>query len=127
ASWPPDSSESEGKGAGAGIQELDLEGALANAARLADQLIQPLFVDHAAAVLGHVLAGIATRRLAINGDSKAHRLAILAGTEHQVHIARLEAEHQLPTGAIQRGVFLAHRPAASQRPLVELQAARCGV
>src|SRR5678816_955654 len=86
------SAERERVGLHAGIQELDRERAVLDRLRLTDQLIQTLLVDHADALRIHVDASILRRRAAVDRHAEAHALAVLAWTEHQMQVARMEAE-----------------------------------
>src|SRR6185436_5583469 len=81
----------------AGVEEGDREGAVADRALLPDKLVEPLPGDLAAAVGGVVDSRILTRRLSVERNLEAHRLAGRR-TEHQVEVSCVEAEGDLAPG-----------------------------
>src|SRR5918998_3889187 len=68
----PDLAEGEGVGVDARVNEGDLEGALADRARLADELIQARFGDGAVAPVVHVGPVGGARRLALEAHPGPH-------------------------------------------------------
>jgi hypothetical protein len=85
-----ESTEGEGVGLSAGIEELDLEEALA-AARHAHELVEALPVDRAQALFVHVVPMIRLRRLAIQQHLESYGSATFRDTEHEMQVARMEA------------------------------------
>ena len=67
-----------------------------------------------------VHAVIGAGRLAVDEDAKAHRLARSAA-EHEVEVASLEAEGNLPVRLRQQRPLWLDRPASAQGPFVELE------
>src|SRR5690606_21287703 len=87
------------------------------AAALAHELVEALAVDGAVAGRVDVAAGIRARRLAVQRDPEAHRGAVLRRCQHQVQVARAEAQGDAGAGALGAREFRLHRPAAFERPL----------
>src|SRR5271157_5371978 len=82
----------EGIGARAGVEKFNREQSVADGALLPHQLIEPLARHHAFALRIDVGAVVAARRLAVDGHAKPRRLAVGAGAEHQMQVARMETE-----------------------------------
>ncbi len=110
--WPcPSSAERERVADYAGIQELDLERAVANVAGLADQLIEALFRHRAVAVridVGAMIAARRRRRRAARGSGRACR----PGWARARGAGRGPGSGTrcAPARAFARRVLLAHRP-----------------
>src|SRR5690349_831503 len=62
-------------GLDAWIEKLDLEQSISDRLRLSDQLVQPLFIHSAVALVVNVDAMRCARRLSINAQAKSHRRA----------------------------------------------------
>src|SRR5215468_9637148 len=67
------SPEREREGLHAGIEELDLEGAIADRPALSDELVEALLRHHAVAGGVDVVAVVGARGRAVEGDAEAHR------------------------------------------------------
>src|SRR5688572_30263710 len=80
----------------AGIQELNLEPSIDNAARLANQLIQALFGSHAVAARLDVETVRGGRRLPIERDAKADRAAGSRRSHHQMQVAGMKVVADSP-------------------------------
>src|ERR1700721_1115827 len=76
------SSEGEGKGLHARIQEFNLESSIFHSSLLADQLIQAMLLHRAGAAGIGVAAVIVAGCGAINFHHEAHRLAVLRGAQY---------------------------------------------
>jgi hypothetical protein len=72
-------------------------------------------------VLVDVLAVRRARSLAVEEHAEGNRPARSAG-QHEMHVARVEAQRDAATGLVQRGALRSDRPLAGQRPVVEAQA-----
>src|SRR5918994_6877055 len=97
------------------LEELDLEGALADRSRLADELVGPLLGDTAIALgidVGAVRAGC---RLAIETHPEWDRGAARGRPHHQVHITSLESDSEPGVRRRRRGGTPRDRPAARRR------------
>jgi hypothetical protein len=111
------SAEGEGIHMSAGIEELDLKQVFARRGQ-PDQLVQPVRVNHAAAVCGNVRAVLFQRRLSVDRNAKAHRTRAGFPPQHQVQVTGVEAQGQACTGARCDGTLGFDNPITAQRPLV---------
>jgi len=121
---PSGLAEGERVGLGARVEEGDLEGAVGNRAGLADELVQPLFGHHPAALVVDVGPVRRTRRLPVKQHPVSHRGSWCGRPHDQVQVAGVEAVGDLPAGRVRRGGLLARRPLSRQRPVVEPQLRR---
>src|ERR687885_2485571 len=113
---PRASAEGEREGLNARIEELDLEVAVGDGTRLADQLIQPL-LGHRAAALGVDVAAVRlARRSPVEPHAKAHGGASRGRSQDEVQIARMKAIRDPAVGLVQHGWLLLHGPVTHQRP-----------
>ena len=101
----------------AGIEELDLEGAIDDRPRLPYQLIQPLFANGAAAAVVHVQAVSRTWRLPVHRHAEAYRALLPRRPHHQVNVARVKATQNPATGSVQDRSLIrhVHSPARAHR------------
>ena len=119
------SAEREAVGLGAGVEELDLEAAVVDRARLADQLIGALLVERPAAVARHV-GPVRVRRRGWpsrntrNGIGRPSR----GRAHHEVDVARLELERDPAARLVRDRGVTRDRPRARERPRVERQRRR---
>src|SRR6185437_8037784 len=118
--------EGEGEGLHAGIEELDLEGAVFNRPLLAHQLIEAMKRDRAQALSVGVGAMVRARGGAVNGDLEADGLAVRRA-QHQVEIPGVEAIDDRPVGLFQNRHLRADFPGAGKTPLIVRGANRRGV
>src|SRR5919202_329629 len=107
---PRASAEGEREGLHARIEELDLELAVEDGPRLADQLIQPLLGHRALARGVDVAAVRLARRSPVEPHPKADGGASHGGSQDQVQIARVEAIRDPAAGLVQNGWLLLHGP-----------------
>ncbi len=59
-------------------QKLYAEGAVTNTTMLTNQLIEPIFRDHAVSICVGIHAMVSAGRLAIEGNPETHRLPVRA-------------------------------------------------
>ncbi len=104
--------EGEGVDLGARVEEGDLEGALDDARRLPDELVQPLIDQGAVAFVVHVEPVRRPRRLAVEQNAVTHRAAGRRRTHDSVQVARLEPVDDPAVG----GVGLAELSSAVHSP-----------
>ena len=71
------------------------------ASALANQLIEPLLRDRSVALLVDVEAVRVARRLSVDEHPKRHRGPSLPRAQDEVDVAGVEAERDLPAGAVQ--------------------------
>src|SRR3954469_25880718 len=83
--------ERERIGLNTGIQKLDLEMSIRDAARLPDQLIQARSGGAAVALGVNVNPVRRARRLAVDADTKSHRGSRCRRTHHDVQVAGVKA------------------------------------
>ncbi len=103
----------------AGIKKADFECVVANGARLADELVEPL-CGHGTVAIGIGIGPMSvTGRLAIDGHLEAHRFAVGTRAEHQMQIAGMEAVVDATVLVVQRGLLGSNSPVARQAPFVE--------
>src|SRR3954451_3018460 len=119
--------EGEGVGLGAGVGELDLEGALGDGSVLPDELVQPLLGKRAGAVLVHVGSVIRAGRLPVEEHPEVGWRSGHGWSHDQVEVAGLEPVGDLPAGRTEPDDLVLHRPVTSQGPVIELQLRRGGV
>ena len=80
--------------------------------RLSDQLIQPLPVHRAGALLVDVDAVRHTRRVLVDPHVKSHGPAGRIGSHDQIHVSGVETVGDSPIGRIERCCLCPHRPFA---------------
>ncbi|MNT70680.1 hypothetical protein D3C72_2090930 [compost metagenome] len=88
------------------------------------QLVQPLFGHAATAIRGDIHAVSITRRLAVDRDFEAHRLALHARSQHQVQVSGMEAVDNTAARSRRGGMLGANVPLPVQCPVVERQQRR---
>src|SRR6266566_5627944 len=115
------SAEGEDKGLHARIEELDLELAISNVPRLADQLIQPRFAHRAVALLVNVTSMSRTRLLSIEEHAKAYGRSSCCRPHDQVQIASMKAVRNAPVGRMQHGGLTSHCPLTRKGPIIDPQ------
>src|SRR2546428_9103641 len=91
ASYRSISAERERKRLHAGIEKLDLEAAIRDRPRLADQVIQALLGHRALALLVDVAAVRASRRLAVDAHAEPHRRTFRRRSQDHMEIAGVKA------------------------------------
>src|SRR5262245_8679745 len=123
----PWSSEGEHVGLDAGVVELDLEQAVADRWRLADQLVHPLVVGGAVAGVVDVEAVGGPGGLAVEPYGEAHGWAPGRWAHHEVEVAGVEPERDGAPWSAELRRFHAESPVAGQCPLVGAQLGRCRV
>src|ERR1700733_14328925 len=104
------SSEGEGEGLHARIQEFNLESPIFYSSLLADQLIQAMFLHRAGAAGIGVAAVIVAGRGAVDFHHEAHRLAVLRGSKYEVQIARVKAVQNPGVRGLRNRIFEAYIP-----------------
>src|SRR5579884_227163 len=115
------SAERERESLHACIEKLDLELAIRNMPRLADQLIEPRVGQRAVALLVNVNSMSRPRRLSIEEHAKSHGRSSRCRSHDQMEIAGVKAVRDAPVGRVQhRGPSL-HRPLTRKGPLIEPQ------
>src|SRR5260221_7342375 len=103
----------------AGIEELDLEGALRDRPGLADQLIRALVPDDPLAT-GLDVAPVGTARdLAVEIDPERDRGAPCGGAHDEVEVAGVEPEGDPSAGFVQDRGVPSDRPGPREVPVVE--------
>src|SRR5688572_10929188 len=112
---------------GAWVEELDLDEALVDRVRLADELIQALVGQRAVARLVDVETVRRARRLAIEQHPETHGCSSGCRAHDQVGIAGLEPERDTPAALVQHRGVLRDRPVADGRPLVEPESRWLGI
>jgi hypothetical protein len=115
--------EGEDVRAYAGVEERDPEGARGDRAVLADELVHPRLDQRAFAGLVEVEAVGVPGRLAVEADGESDWSVRVRRREDQIEVARPEAIRDRTGGRFEHGGFLADRPLAGERPLVEREPA----
>src|SRR4051794_31359689 len=113
------SAEGEDVRAHAGVEKRDLERARGARAALADELVHPRLGDRAFPGLVDVQAVGVPGRPTVEAYGEADRRARVRRLQDQVDVARLEAIRDRTGGRFERRGFVADRPLAAERPLVE--------
>jgi hypothetical protein len=113
--------EGEGVGLDARVEEGDLEGALADRARLADELVEPRFGDRAVALVVDVDAVRGARRLPVEPHAEPHGRPPCCRSHDQMEVAGVEAVGDPPVGSVQHDGLSVNRPVTSNGPMVEPQ------
>ena len=75
-------------------------------ALLAHELVEPLAGHHALALGVGVRAMVVAERLAVEGRDEAHRLAVFAGTEHQMQVSGVEPVFDGSVRLVERRLLL---------------------
>src|SRR5262249_7784104 len=118
------SSEGEHEHLDARLEELDLEPPVADRRRLADQLVDPLVVGGAVAMLIDVDAVGATRRLTVETHGEPHGGAPNRWTHYEMQIAGVELIRDGTARFIEPRRHGVDLPVARQCPLVAPQFGR---
>src|SRR5829696_9163967 len=116
-----DLAEGEGVGVDAWVEEGDLEGALADQAGLADELVQAWFGDGAVALVVDVDPVGGARWLPVDPHVEPHGSPLGWRSHDQVQIPGVEAVGDLPLGLVERDGLWLDRPVTSKGPMVEPQ------
>src|SRR5262245_10912614 len=87
-----------------GVEKLDLERTIAYRTLLTNQLIEPLLLHDARAVGVDIGAMISRWSRAVHAHAESHGLAVGAGPENEVQVARLEMKHDLAGRGVQHGI-----------------------
>jgi hypothetical protein len=100
---------------GAGLEERDLQGLLADRVELAHQLVQAAVPEKAVSVLVDVDPVRGAGSLAVEEHAEGDR-ASLSGREHEMRVARVEAEADAPPGLPEHDMLrpIVHSPARAQ-------------
>jgi hypothetical protein len=117
---PRESAEGEVKGLRAGIQKLNLELAIGDRFRLANELVEPLPDNRAAALAVNVRSVSGARGLSVEEHTKSYGGSSRRGSHDEIEVARVEAVCDSSRGLVQRNGLLANGPIAGERPLVEV-------
>src|ERR1700733_11983688 len=118
------SAERECKSLQARIEKLDLESTVRNRAALANELIETLARDSAAAVGIDVGAVIAAGNAAVDCHPKADRLAVPRRPENEMQVARMKTIDNAAIRFVERRMFGAHGPIAREIPVIESKGRR---
>src|SRR3954470_5818317 len=119
--------EGKREGLDARIEELDLELAIGNRARLTDELVETLRGHAAVALRVGVGSMCCLGRLAIDQHAEANRGSRPGRSHDQIYVPRVKAVHDAPVCFLQDDGVAPRRPVSGGRPLVEAQASGCGV
>src|SRR5580698_6999798 len=106
------STKSKREGLRAGIQELDLKGAVLNRILLADELVEAVVDNLPVTLRVGIHSMILSRRLAVNQHAESNRLSVGSRPQHQVHIPRVEAVNDFASCGIETRHLLMIRPIA---------------
>src|SRR5437667_2786111 len=104
-----------------GVEELDLEQSIADRRGLVDQLIHPLVVGNAVAVLVDIDAVRAPRWLAVEVDAESHRRVRGRRPHHEMKVTGMEAIRDGANRFIEAHGNDPDRPVTRQRPLIATQ------
>ena len=122
----PRSAEREGEGLDAGVEELDLELPISDGLRLPDQLVHTGFDNGAVAGFVDVEAVRRSGWLSVEPHAELHR-PVAAGPQDQMEVACVKAEHDAAVDFVEDRGFLADRPIAAQRPMIQSEVFGNGV
>src|SRR5437588_9770754 len=103
------------------IEKLDLELAISNVPRLADQLIQPLLDNRAVALVVNITSVSSARSLSIDEHAKAHGRSSRCRSHDEMEIAGVKAVRDPPVGRVQHRSPSLHRPLTRKGPMIEPQ------
>ena len=109
----------EVKNLNAGIQELDLKGAVYDWAFLPNELIHAGLANFAVAVRRGVNSVILAGRGAVQRDFEPNRLAVLRRSQNQIQVAAWNRNTTLPGTSLQHRCFRADVPRSDESPLVQ--------
>src|SRR5512133_2436449 len=104
----------------AGLEESDLQRPLADRVVLAHELVQAAVPEQAVAVLVDIHAVRGAGSLAVEEHPKRNPLARF-GSEHEMRVARVEAEGDAAAGLVENDILAPDRPLASEGPVVQRQ------
>ena len=119
--------EREHEGLDARLGEGDLERPVGDRAALADQLVQPLLIDYALALLVDVEAVSLAGRLAVDEHMERDGASSRAWAHYEVDVASVKAEGDPSVRAVEHAGTAFDRPLAGERPLVEPERLRLRV
>jgi drug/metabolite transporter (DMT)-like permease len=114
----PGLAEGERVGLGARDGERDLEGPVRNGAALADELVQPLFGQRAAALAVGVGPVRLARGLPVDEHAEPDGGSRRGRPHDEVEVASVEAVGDLAWSRVKRGGSFPDRPVARQRPVI---------
>lgn len=118
---PPDLAEGEHIGFDAGIEERDLEGALIDGSRLADELIAAPIGGDAVTALIDVDPACGAWVASVDTDAESNRLSMLRRPHYEIEVAGAEAVCERPAGLVQFRRRSADGPFTGEGPAVEPQ------
>src|SRR5256885_15321651 len=121
------SSEREHERLDSGVEELDFEQPVADPRGLADQLIRPLVVRNAVAVVVDVDTVRAPGRLAVETDPESHSRVRGRRPHDEMKVTGMEAIRDGAAWRIETRGNGADRPVACERPLVATQPGGRGI
>ena len=101
------------------IQKLDLECSIDDWLGLSNQLMEPLIDDRSITALVHIHSVRGARWLPIDRHAKANGTFSSRWTHYEMEIARVKAVDDPAVRAARDGRLPAHRPIATQCPLIE--------
>src|SRR5207249_10481138 len=102
--------EGERVGLYTGVEEHDLVRTVGDGARLTNQLIEPLVVDRAVALVVDVESASSARRLSVDEGAKPDGGSSLGRAHDEIEIACVEAVRDRPVGFVQPRGLSSHRP-----------------
>jgi hypothetical protein len=97
-----------------------LEGAVANRSPLANQLIKALLLDRPGAQFIDIESMSLARRFTIEEHLERHRRPTRKRAHYKVDVARMEAEEDSPTGAVEHARPRLECPIPCEGPMVQL-------
>jgi hypothetical protein len=105
----------------AGCEEGDVEGAVGDGSRLAEQLVEPLLGDGSAALFVNVESVSVAGRFAIDEYAERHRSTSRTRCHDEVDVAGVEAEKDSAAGAVEYARPTLDRPIPVEGPMVQIQ------
>jgi len=101
------------------VLKLDCEDVVCDGSFLPHQLIQAMVCHDAIALCIRVHAMIVAWSLAVNGHPEANRLSIFHWTKHEMQVAGMKMEYDLPIGRFENRNLFAIDPIAGKSPLIQ--------
>ena len=102
-------------------REVDLECAVGDRPRLANQLIEPLLGHHSVAFSIDVEPMRIAGRFAVDEHLERHGRTSLPWSQDEMHVAGMEAERDASAGLVQHAGPALDRPITGESPVVEPQ------
>src|SRR5262245_2090262 len=103
-------SEGEHVGADTGIEAFDLESAIRDRPRLADQLIEARFLHGPPSLRVHIRSMVGRRRSAVDLHAKANGARLSGRDQDEVLIAGMKTVDDGPGRLVEGGEFPSDRP-----------------